>query len=148
MSDLYLQKYLSSYSTLYAYIMTFNSIIFAASIFLLIRHYKIIVDKDVPPIYGHGWIIGSLVIASISVTSAVLAEAQIASFYNEMFKHLPASGCSMNQPEESNMSIEAFYFQECNRPILANFNIIALLGSGLSFSLLAVWFTYQVRRMS
>ena len=66
--------------------MTFNSIIFAASIFLLIRHYKIIVDKDVPPIYGHGWIIGSLVIASISVTSAVLAEAQIASFYNEMFK--------------------------------------------------------------
>lgn len=146
MRDVYLEKYISSYSAFFASFAGFNSLIFAACVFLLLRHFKIVHDKDVPPIHGHRWIVATLVVASLSAVAAVLAEGRIASFYDDMFKLEASEGCSLEKPADAVVSQAAYYFQNCHRPAIGIFNKLVVGGSLLSFALLTTWFLVQVRR--
>lgn len=146
MEDVFLEKYLDSYSAFLTSIGGLSSLCFAVSAFFLSRGIGIISDENVAVIVKRHWLFLSLVTAIISVVAAFLAEAQIASFYDDMFQKVASPGCTMDISTVQAISLEAAYFQLCTRSKLGIISVVCLVSALLSVLFLAIWLITQSRR--
>lgn len=142
-----LAAYLDAYATAFDAITGLSTLCFGAGIFLFVRGVGVIIDEDVAHI-RHNWLLLLVIVAaSLSWILVVLAESQIASFYNDAFRRTAAHGCSfeLTKPAAILMSDAAWYFENCNRPVLRWFIRIASITTLLATSGLILWLSLHVR---
>ena len=146
MQNDYLEKYIETHGAFLGSVASVSSLCFAGSAFFLARGLGVIRDDKVGPVRMQWMLFLALVSSVISMLAGFFAEGQLASFYEDLFKNAPSSGCAFAAPGAAEpLGREAAYFQSCIRPRLSAMNLAALLSALVAITSLTAWLIVQAR---